>query len=57
MPGDTAASSHYWERDIITPEVEVHNGLIAVPEAPGIGYHVDRSQVDVYTSFAKTFRV
>lgn len=55
LPGDTAASSHYWERDIITPEVEVHGGLIRVPNAPGIGYDVDRRQVERYTQFAKVF--
>ena len=55
LPGDTAASSHYWERDIITPEVEVQDGLIRVPEAPGIGYDVDRRQVERYTQFAKVF--
>ena len=56
MPGDTAASSHYWEKDIIVPEVVVHDGTIAVPEAPGIGYEVDRRQVDSYMVFAKTYR-
>lgn len=56
LPGDTAASSHYWERDIIVPEVQVHNGLIRVPDAPGIGYEVDRRQVERYTQFAKVYR-
>ncbi|MCZ0755444.1 o-succinylbenzoate synthase [Anoxybacillus sp. J5B_2022] len=56
MPGDTAASSYYWERDIIDPEVTVHNGTIAVPEKPGIGYEVNRRQVEHYTTFAKTYR-
>lgn len=56
LPGDTAASSYYWERDIIFPEVTVHNGRITVPEAQGIGYVVDRQQVDRYTTFAKTYR-
>ncbi|WP_044736140.1 o-succinylbenzoate synthase [Geobacillus kaustophilus] len=55
LPGDTAASSYYWERDIIVPEVEVHRGLIRVPDAPGIGYEVDRRQVERYTQFAKVF--
>ncbi|MBB6283757.1 o-succinylbenzoate synthase [Geobacillus subterraneus] len=55
LPGDTAASSHYWERDIITPEVEVQGGLIRVPDAPGIGYDVDRRQVERHTQFAKVF--
>lgn len=41
LPGDTAGSAHYWEKDIITPEVIVENGYIRVPEAPGIGYELD----------------
>ncbi|WP_031404923.1 o-succinylbenzoate synthase [Geobacillus vulcani] len=53
LPGDTAASSHYWERDLIIPEVEVDDGLIRVPTAPGIGYDVDRRQVERYTQFSK----
>ncbi|RDE34190.1 o-succinylbenzoate synthase [Parageobacillus thermoglucosidasius] len=56
LPGDTAASSHYWEKDIIVPEVVVRNGMITVTEQPGIGYEVDRRQVDIYTSYAKVYR-
>jgi o-succinylbenzoate synthase len=42
LPGDTAGSSRYWERDIIDPEVIVQNGVITVPQLPGIGYEVNR---------------
>lgn len=38
LPGDTAASSNYWEEDIIEPEVVVQNGVIQVPDRPGIGF-------------------
>lgn len=55
MPGDTAASSYYWEKDIIQPEVVVHHGMITVPDKPGIGYEVDRRQVDVYTVTEKLY--
>jgi len=55
MPGDTAASSRYWEQDIIKPEVTVDNGLIQVPAASGIGYEVDRSQVEAYTVESKVY--
>ncbi|MBX4383792.1 o-succinylbenzoate synthase, partial [Mycobacterium tuberculosis] len=41
MPGDTAGSSRYWEKDIITPEVVVEDGYITVPENAGIGYAPD----------------
>lgn len=48
LPGDTAGSSRYWEEDIISPEVVVHDGMIEVPEQPGIGYDVDREKVAKY---------
>ncbi|WP_342504666.1 o-succinylbenzoate synthase [Sporosarcina sp. FSL K6-2383] len=38
LPGDTAGSSHYWEQDIISPEVVVEDGYIRVPTGYGIGY-------------------
>lgn len=37
LPGDTAGSSHYWEEDIISPEIVVHDGFIDVPRGNGIG--------------------
>ncbi|NHM31303.1 o-succinylbenzoate synthase [Neobacillus terrae] len=46
LPGDTAASSRYWEKDIIDPEVSVYNGVIHVPNKPGIGYEVDRKVME-----------
>lgn len=56
LPGDTAASDRYWARDIIDPEVTVENGLITVPTTPGLGYAVNRRQVDRYTLYSKTYR-
>lgn len=50
IPGDLSASSRYWERDIIIPEVTVTSGRIAVPTAPGIGYDVDRDYLHSITS-------
>lgn len=49
LPGDTAGSSRYWEKDIITPEVVVKNGIIHVPDKPGIGYDIDRNALEEYT--------
>jgi o-succinylbenzoate synthase len=45
LPGDTAASSKYWEKDIISPEVEVNEGLIDVPNLVGIGYKVEEETI------------
>ncbi|ASK64383.1 o-succinylbenzoate synthase [Virgibacillus phasianinus] len=50
LPGDTAGSSRYWEKDIIKPEVEVQDGTITVPTNSGIGYEIDREAL-------KSFRV
>jgi O-succinylbenzoate synthase len=45
LPGDISASRRYWERDIVTPEMEVVAGRMAVPQAPGIGVEVDVERV------------
>ncbi|WP_028776905.1 o-succinylbenzoate synthase [Shimazuella kribbensis] len=55
MPGDTAASSRYWEHDIIAPAVTVENGLITVPDETGIGYEPDLERIQEYTLYSKTF--
>lgn len=56
LPGDTAGSSRYWEKDIITPEVVAENGYITVPTIAGIGYEVDREAVENYTVAQKDYR-
>jgi o-succinylbenzoate synthase len=48
LPGDTAGSSRYWTKDIIEPEVIVNNGVIQVPNLPGIGYRVDRQALETF---------
>ncbi len=50
FPGDTAGSASYWERDIITPEVVVHDGAISVPKLEGMGYEVDLSELERHTT-------
>ncbi|GED69018.1 o-succinylbenzoate synthase [Brevibacillus reuszeri] len=57
IPGDTAASSRYWEEDIVEPGVElVAPGQLAVPESPGIGYKVNTNAVGKYAIRSATFR-
>jgi o-succinylbenzoate synthase len=42
LPGDISASSRYFERDVISPEVTVDaDGTVAVPDTPGLGFEVD----------------
>jgi o-succinylbenzoate synthase len=55
LPGDTAASSRYWEKDIIDPEVVVENGKITVPEKCGIGYEPNRKIIQQLTVSEKSY--
>jgi o-succinylbenzoate synthase len=42
LPGDISASSRYFERDVIYPEVTVDSdGTVAVPDGVGLGFEVD----------------
>jgi O-succinylbenzoate synthase len=50
LPGDVSASKRYWLRDIIQPPVDVTpGGTIAVRDAPGFGYQLDREFLDSIT--------
>lgn len=41
LPGDFSDSRHFWERDIIAPEIKVLNGKIELSSKNGIGYDVE----------------
>lgn len=56
MPGDTAGSSHYFEQDIITPEVIVRDGYITVPQEVGIGFAPNLEAINKYTLASKTYK-
>ncbi|MEY4338704.1 MAG: o-succinylbenzoate synthase, partial [Actinomycetota bacterium] len=54
FPGDTASASRTYARDIVEQPLEATNGIMPVPEGPGIGVTLDRDflqevtqQVDV----------
>ncbi|GEK33154.1 o-succinylbenzoate synthase [Kurthia sibirica] len=49
LPGDTAASSHYFAEDIISPEVMVDQGVIHLSQRPGIGYDVNQDAYEYFT--------
>ncbi|TMN23256.1 o-succinylbenzoate synthase [Lentibacillus cibarius] len=55
LPGDTASSARYWHKDIIDPEVVVENGLLTVPDKPGIGFDVNLDEVLRNTTESKKF--
>lgn len=48
LPGDTSGSARYWKKDIIEPEVTVEDGMIHVPNQPGIGYEIDRKALETF---------
>jgi O-succinylbenzoate synthase len=52
LPGDISASSRYFARDVIVPEVNVDDdGTVEVPQGPGLGFEVD---LDYITSKTQT---
>ncbi|KAB7706708.1 o-succinylbenzoate synthase [Bacillus aerolatus] len=56
IPGDTSASSRYFDEDIILPEVTLAKpGIIEVPEKPGIGFEVNNGLINHLTVNEKVF--
>lgn len=50
LPGDISASSRYFKRDVIVPQVEVEtDGTVAVPQTTGFGYSVDLDYLETQT--------
>jgi o-succinylbenzoate synthase len=50
LPGDISASSRYFERDLIVPEVMVSkDGTVDVPVGPGLGFEVDVAFIEEHT--------
>jgi O-succinylbenzoate synthase len=55
LPGDISASSRYFARDLIVPEVSVApDGTVAVPDGVGLGFEVD---VDFITNRTETLEL
>jgi O-succinylbenzoate synthase len=46
LPGDISASARYWERDLVTPEFELEDGTLSLPDAPGIGVEPDLERIE-----------
>ncbi|QTX05911.1 o-succinylbenzoate synthase [Agromyces archimandritae] len=40
-PSDVSGSDKYYARDIVTPPIVAHGGIVQVPTTPGIGHEVD----------------
>ena len=56
IPGDISASNRFWEEDIILPEVQVENGYIKVPDAPGIGFSINEKRLKETVLSTRTFQ-
>lgn len=54
-PADLGASNRYWERDIIEPGFRLENGVLAVPNRPGLGITVDRDALEAHTVSQHSF--
>ena len=57
LPGDTAPSARYWERDVIVPEVTMNHGTVDVPSGPGLGFDIDYVQLNEITTGIQEFEV
>ena len=49
FPGDTASASRTYSRDITEQQLEATDGVMPVPEGPGIGVTLDRAYVHQVT--------
>mgnify|MGYP001272592256 CR=1 FL=1 len=47
-PTDVEASTRWFRDDIIEPFLDVHGGLIAMPQTPGLGYRIDPRKLERY---------
>jgi len=57
LPGDTSASSRYFEEDLVDPPVTVSGeGRIAVPDGPGIGHEILWPRVERATDLRETWK-
>jgi len=50
LPGDISASKRYYKQDLVWPPFEITpEGMMAVPQRPGIGVEVDEEQLEKAT--------
>jgi len=50
LPGDISGSRRYWAEDIVQPEFEMQDGLMAVPAGPGIGVAPRVNRIEALTT-------
>lgn len=56
LPGDISASSRYFARDLIVPEVTVSaDGTVAAPQGPGLGFDINLDYIVARTETVMRF--
>jgi o-succinylbenzoate synthase len=55
-PGDTASASRTYARDVVEQPLEATEGMMPVPDGPGIGVTLDRPFLDEVTESVETLR-
>lgn len=46
LPGDTSSASRYWDEDIVNEALEAKDGMMPLPEGPGIGVTLNRERIE-----------
>lgn len=55
-PGDTASASRTYARDLVEQRLEATDGIMPVPDGPGIGVTLDRPFVETVTEAVEVHR-
>lgn len=55
FPGDFSSSSHFWNRDLAAPAINVHRGEIQLPSEPGVGVKWSHEIIKQYILRTKQF--
>ncbi|SMB90341.1 o-succinylbenzoate synthase [Deinococcus hopiensis] len=56
LPGDTSSASRYWETDVIHEALEAADGLMPVPQGPGIGVTLNREFIGRVSELYEEYR-
>lgn len=54
LPNDIAASTRYYDRDIVTPPISLNGTYVNVPTDPGMGVAIDWENLNDFTIATKT---
>lgn len=54
-PGDTSSARRYFRKDLTVEWLETEDGMMPVPEGPGIGVRLDRAFLETVSSDRETF--